>query len=307
MSRVSRVVPWLLVSVTVGVLAFATASLVAMEDSQPQVMDLPEQVSFLYFHALPLTFGVVAALIIRSQPRHPEVWLFGLFAFLTAVLQVLEVYTQWHPHSEAVARLHGTVSEPLFGLIGLILLLFPDGRPPSPRWRPVVAFICLVIVLGGFAEARGWSLPWAAPTDSAISFIVPLALLGLGVVSLRIRWRRATGPTRQQVKWLAFAASVFGIALALGFTTALTGTDSEDAGSYYIGNAVFVLCVCLIPAAMGIGIVRYHLYDVNKLLSRTIAYGLLLVATAVLYLASVAAFAGKTPMMSCAPPICRRV
>ena len=109
MSRVSRVVPWLLVSIIVGILAFATASLVALENSRPEVLALPEQVSFLYGHAVPLTFGVVAALIIRSQPRHPEGWLFGLFALLAAVQQVLEVYTQWHPENETLARLYGAV------------------------------------------------------------------------------------------------------------------------------------------------------------------------------------------------------
>jgi hypothetical protein len=292
MSRVSRVVPWLLVGITVGVLTFATASLVALENSRPGVLDLPEQVSFLYVHAVPFTFGVVAALIIRSQPQHPEGWIFGLFALLTAVQQVLEVYTQWHPHDETLARLHGTVSAPLFGLVALILLLFPDGRPPSRRWRLVVAFTCVVAVLGGLMEAQGSTVPWAAPNDSATSFIAPLAFVGLGVVSLWVRWRHATGPTRQQVKWLAFGASVFSVELALGFILSLMHAMSDGAGSYYIGNGVFVLTVCLIPAAMGIGIARHHLYDIDKLLSRTIAYGLLLVVATLLYLASVAVFAG---------------
>ena len=78
---------------------------------------------------------------------------------------------------------------------------------------------------------------------------------------------------------------------------------SDDAGSYYIGNAIFVLTVCLIPAAMGIGIVRHHLYDVDKLLSRTIAYGLLLVAATALYLASVAVFAGVLASRSRSPAV----
>ena len=301
MSPISRVVPWLLVSVTVGVLAFATVSLMAMEASQPKLMDLPQQVSFLYFHAIPLTFCVVAALIIRSQPRHPEGWLFGLFALVTAVEHVLEIYTQWHPQSDGLARLYATISAPVLGLLALILLLFPDGRPSSARWRPVVAFTCVVTVLGVILEAGGLSVPWAGASDSAASFVVPLAFLALGVFSLWIRWRHATGPTRQQVKWLALGASVFSIELGLGLLLTLMQAMSDDAGSYYVGNAVFVITVCLIPAAMGIGIVRHHLYDVDKLLSRTIAYGLLLVTATFLYLASLAVFTGV--LASGRPPI----
>jgi len=303
MRPISRIVPWLLVSITVGILVVATASLVALERSQPRVMDLPEQVSFLYVYALPLTFGAVGALIIRSRPGHPEGWLFGLFALLIAGQQVLEVYTQWHPHDGTLARLHGAVSAPVVALLALILLLFPDGRPPSPRWRPVVAFICLVMVLGALIGAAGSTAPISESTDAASTFIGPLTLLMVGVASLWVRWRHATGQTRQQVKWLAFGASVFSIELALGFILTLMHAMSEDAGSYYIGNAIFVLTVCLIPAAMGIAIVRHHLYDVDKLLSRTLAYGLLLVGATLLYLASLAAFAAVLASRSRSPVV----
>jgi hypothetical protein len=129
-------------------------------------------------------------------------------------------------------------------------------------------------------------------TDAAVTFIGPLALVGVGAVSLWSRWRHAADPTRQQVKWLAFAASAFGIELALAFISALTHSMGDDASSYYIGDAVFILTVCLIPAAMGVGIVRHHLYDIDKLLSRTIAYGLILVAAALIYVTSIAVFAG---------------
>jgi hypothetical protein len=293
MRAISRVVPWLLVGVIVAILTFATASLVALEKSRPDVMALPQQVSFLYGYALPLTFGIVAALIIRSQPRHPEGWVFGLFALLIALSQVLTVDTQWHPHNETLSRLQGIVSAPVLGLLALMLLLFPDGRPPSPRWRPVAVFTCLAVVVVVLIEAAGSTIPGAVgSTDAATSFILPLAFLVIGVVSLWIRWRDAAGPTRQQVKWLTLAASVFCIEFALGLVLALTHSMDDGPGSYYIGDAIFTLTVCLIPAAMGIGIVRHHLYDVDKLLSRTIAYGLLVVAVTALYLVSVAVFAG---------------
>ena len=292
MNRIARRVPWLLVSLIVGILAFATASLVALEHSRPEVMDLPEQVSYLYGHAVPLTFGVVGALVIRSQPRHPVGWAFGLFALLIAVHQVLEVYTSWHPHNEALARLDSTVEAPAFGLLALILLLFPDGRPPTPRWRPVVALVCIVAVVGALIEVTGSASAWPYSTAAATSFVGPLALIGVGVLSLCVRWRHATGQTRQQIKWLTLGASVCGVEFALGLVLTLMHSMGDDAGSYYIGDAVFVIIVCLIPAAMGIGIVRHHLYDVDKLLSRTIGYGLLLVAAAGLYVVSVAVFAG---------------
>lgn len=303
MSRVARLVPWLLMSIIVGVLAFATASLVALERSRPEAMDLPEQVSFLYVHAVPLTFGVVAALVMRSQPRHLEGWAFGLFALMIAVEQVLQVYTSWYPHNETLARVQGAEAAPGLALLALILLLFPDGRPPSRRWRPVAAFLCVMMVLGVLLEAAGSTAPWSETTDAVTSFIGPLALIVIGVVSLCVRWRYATGQTRQQIKWLTLGASVFGIEFALALVLAAMHAMDHGPGSYYVGNLVFVLILCLIPAGMGIGIVRHHLYDVDKLLSRTIAYGLLLVGATGLYLASVAVFAGVLASRSRSPVV----
>ena len=130
---------------------------------------------------------------------------------------------------------------------------------------------------------------------------LPLAFVVLGAVSLWVRWRHATGETQAAGQ----VAGARGVGVRHRVRPRLRhGADAFDErrpGSHYIGNLIFVLTVCLIPAAMGIGIVRHHLYDVDKLLSRTIAYGLLLVAVTALYLISVAVFAAVLASRSRAP------
>src|SRR4029453_9470731 len=152
-------------------------------------------------------------------------------------------------------------------------LLFPDGRLPSPRWRPVAWLSAFSIVLTcGLYGVLLWPLRAVVDRDpfellpagqaivvnAAFPFMV---LCGLAcLTALAVRFRRARGIERQQLKWLLFAAAITVVVLSLGLLV----------------NRLWLLPLLpAIPVAAGIAILRYRLYDIDRIISRTLAYGLL--------------------------------
>ncbi len=177
-------------------------------------------------------------------------------------------------------------------LIGLVLLLFPDGRLSSKFWR-IVAWTTSIAV--GLMAAGTWMLPgesgtlpatWsgvvsetsaqAVEPAGSVLLVVLFAGVPLGVLSVLLRYRRASGIERRQIKWLALAA-VFSLpAWAIDLPGALDQINEAIAG-------------VLLPAAMAIAIFRYRLYDIDRLISRTVSYGLVAAVLAAVYLGGVAA------------------
>jgi hypothetical protein len=171
-----------------------------------------------------------------------------------------------------------------FGSLPLLLLLYPDGRPVSRPWRPLVwlAFAGLVtMLLGGMLEPTGEPTlpnPYAIAVPSgvhaaglALLWIAwPLGVLG-GLTSLGLRYRRARGVERQQVTWLLYGAGLF-----LG----LLVVDSLLPGE---GGPAFLVGFLLPPLAIGIALSRYRLYDIDRLVSRTVSYALLTALLALPY------------------------
>jgi len=192
---------------------------------------------------------------------------------------------------------------PGLGLILVFLpLLFPDGRPPSHRWRPVgwlgglsIGLICVLtsIVLwpergpalvrpGAFAsEVEEWR---SALLDWMYTLALPLLLLaGFGaVISLLVRFRRARGDERQQIKWFASAA-----ALSLVWISVFGQSNFGGLPGAIVALSV-LLVITSIPVATGIAILRYRLYDIDLLINRTLVYGSLTAMLALLYFGGVA-------------------
>ncbi len=194
--------------------------------------------------------------------------------------------------------------------IPLLFLLFPTGRVPGPRWRPVlwvllgaIAVNLLLVALGpgpvqsGFTELDhsvpnplGLPASWegAVFMVATLAGLVILACCVLSIVSLFLRFRRATGDERQQIRWLAY---VGGLAIAVALVGALIGLVRVVAGIQVgpedpVGNGVFIVLIVLVifgvPAACGIAILRYHLWDLDVVVRKTALYvilaGLLLAA-----------------------------
>ena len=171
--------------------------------------------------------------------------------------------------------------------LALLLLLFPNGRLPSRRWRPLVWVLglCTVLLTVGFALYPG-SLDLGGgrqiPTPIRISIprwvlapvlVFPvwyIALLAAAAAPL-VRLRRATGDERLQLKWLAYGA---GVVASVGLVASLIVNDHP-----LVGNSLGVLVVLGLgvgfPVATGIAILKYRLYDIDRLINRTLVYGLL--------------------------------
>jgi hypothetical protein len=168
--------------------------------------------------------------------------------------------------------------------LSLILLLTPTGSLPSPRWRwwaraTVAAPVALLVAV---AVARG-SLDPRYQADNLLDFrgvggvLLVVNQLALGVTllalmvaagSLVARFRRARGVERQQLRWVAWAAMLVALAAVAALASAALGLP--DMLSWAAGA-----CVALLPLATGAAILRYRLYDLDRIISRTLAYGLL--------------------------------
>jgi hypothetical protein len=257
---------------------------------------------------LVISFSVVGALVVSHRPENLVGWIFCAAALFQALSLVGVEYATYArvtrpgslPFGASVSWLAEWIWAPGLVLILVFLpLLFPDGRPPSRRWWPVAWLGGLSIVI---ISAPIWLLVWSRRgrellEDGGIAQGVPgwlLALLRVGfplmllagllaVLSLFLRFRRARGDERQQIKWFAFAA-------ALTLTWIFVGElllDAQGGVFGVVGALLGLVVVSSIPIATGIAIFRYRLYDIDRIVNRALVYGALSVALVLVYLGGV--------------------
>ena len=246
-------------------------------------------------------FGIVGLIVARRQPGNPMGWvLLGCALFLSfddaaSSYSVLDYHR--HHGSLPLGRLAILLQPgwaPGIALLALSILLFPDGEIPPGRWRvPFGAFAagCVVwlgaaygiavdaVVTGRLQVDSGGNLlledhptgAWAWWSVYQPVFWVVILAIGVAWIVAQIpRYRRATGVRRAQLKWLMAGAA---LALAGGMVTIALG----DSGSGVLAVVSFLGTVALLglPIGIGIGILRYRLYDIDRLISRTLSYALL--------------------------------
>jgi hypothetical protein len=241
--------------------------------------------------------SLLGATIAARRPRNPLGWLMSVAGLLLGVFSFTQQY----------APLAAARSLPLVGLSSWLatwtvlpgiaititsgLQLFPDGRLPSRRWRPVAWLsAAAAVVPAGVTAVRAW--PVRGPELATLTFDHPAVagifgvgfpiILGLSVVSLAalvVRFRRSRGAERQQIKWFAYGAMI-GIPLGLPAEVPFWGPILE------------LVQPPLMFAGLGIGMFRYRLYDIDRLLNRTLVYGLLTVSLAATYAAGVLVLGG---------------
>jgi class 3 adenylate cyclase/MFS family permease len=264
--------------------------------------DSSEVGSPLFDAGVLLVFSIPAALIVSRQPRNPIGWLlaaigygvglgdfageYAYYAILTAPGALpAAVPVLWLGNS--LGFWLGVVSVPL------LLLLFPNGRLPSRAWRPVAWATLATPTLAFAANAlyprnlaadprlpenptgiHGWGTTLATVTNlSALLFLV---FLFVSLTAVGVRFRRAAGIERQQLKWFAYGASVLVLTL-IGLVPLLWGGHF---GFILLGFGVFAGCVA-------VAMLRYRLYDIDQLITRTVVYGLLTALATMVYLAIV--------------------
>jgi hypothetical protein len=200
------------------------------------------------------------------------------------------------PGGETLAWVSSWTWVPHIGLFLFLGLLFPDGRPPSPRWQPFAWLVGVVVVVGTVAVAL-WPetaggldrvnhpLGIEGPTDTINPVETILYILALvAAASLLVRLRSARGEERQQVKWFAYAA------LMLAASTTLTYVVFETMSLgwlWWVGFVPAIVGIVGLPVAVGTAILKYHLYNIDLIINRTLVYGLLTAVLALTYLGGV--------------------
>lgn len=243
------------------------------------------------------TFAVMGALVARRQPSNPIGWLFITIGLTFGFTLAGGIYGDvGSPSARAWASwLSNWSGGAVMPLIVLVLLLFPDGRLPSRRWRLVLwadvagaAFLIVGIALtpgtlGGEGPANPVGIPGIEGSvldEGGLGWVlVPLAMLAAGV-SLILRYRRASGIEREQLRWLAFSAAL--VIAGLVVNEATYQTRFED-----IGILAIQLAIVTFPLAVGAAILRYHLYDIDVVISKTVVYASLAVFITGVYVAIV--------------------
>jgi hypothetical protein len=240
-----------------------------------------------------LSAATVGALVASRRPHHPVGWLLLGFALSLTASGVISSYVTYGlvarpgalPAAATVARYYPATGAAALALLSLVLLLTPTGSLPSARWRwwavitaaTPVALVLVVAVVPGRLDPQ--LLVTSSPfSDRALGGVVlvatrvALAVTALAVAvaagSLVVRFRRAQGVERQQLRWVAFAAAL----MLLAGPIVLVPVALESPVLVDWTSAVWVV---VLPVAVGAAILRYRLYDLDRIISRTLAYGLL--------------------------------
>ena len=263
-----------------------------------------------------IPFPLVGALIASRHPKNPIGWIclaVGLLWMLSIFTGEYGVYgLMVRPDSVLFPAAIGSLTEwlwvPSGGLLGTyMILLFPDGKLPSRRWRPLAWLSGAVIVLtsagvalepGSFADLGGVrnpfgleEQPWVADAIGSFLWLLPVCILA-SAVSLFLRFRRSGREERQQIKWIAFAAAFVALGfLALlvteSFFSLLGMSPSRPLWAKLFEDAV-TLSYAGVPIAMGFAVLRYRLYDIGLVINRTLVYGSLTAMLLALYFGGVA-------------------
>ena len=267
--------------------------------------------SIIGIAVLTMAFSVVGALVAAHRPANLIGWIFCAAALFQGLANFGYEYATYalvtEPHALPLGAVMSWVGNwvwaPGLGLILVFLpLLFSDGRLPSRRWRWVGwlggASIGMIVVLASILlwPERGPAL-LKDPTSEdqgpqwildllveAVAFPVMLVAGLAAVISLFARFRRARGDERQQIKWFAYAA-----ALTLFWTFLVEGIPDSSRVFEAVTAVVGVFVIPSIPIAAGVAIFRYRLYDIDRIINRTLVYAVLTGILVTVYVGSVVA------------------
>jgi hypothetical protein len=250
-------------------------------------------------------FMVVGAVIVAHRPGNAIGWVFSAVGLLSSAGVLGMEYAEYayvtRPGSLPGAGLAAWLNWYWFPLLGLILvftpLLFPTGRLLSARWRPVavatavgIAAMTVLVALQPTIRLQNEDYTLRNPIglggvpdpeEGVLGAVLSGLLFGCmaaAVASVGLRFRRSRGVERQQLKWFTYAAALLAVSFLLwGFLLPAGG----------VTDVVFGLTIALVPVAAGIAILRYRLYDIERIINRTLVYGLLTALLGAVYAGAV--------------------
>ena len=294
-------------ALSLGLTGLAIGLLVYLNLTHPSV---PIYQYWAHATAIAVAFSTVGVFIASRRPEHRIGWLFCVIGLLVTVDHFCGEYATYAllanpnalPAGEAAAWIRSWIWIVSGGLGVFLLLLFPDGRLASSRWRYLAWLNVFVTVLGSIVVAFS-----AGPIDAISAIRNPLGVHALGValdhraadlvntlqiavalsaaVSPLVRLRRAEPRESQQIKWFAYAA------LVLTFGALLSASAPKVWNVWWVPWASLVLYIAGIvglPVAVGIAILRHHLYNIDLIINRTLVYGALSALLALVYFGGVA-------------------
>ena len=249
-----------------------------------------------------LANATVGTIVAIRRPTHRIGWLLVAIGLLLAVDSFAEQYARYGllagldsiPAVPAMAWVSFWLDAPALFLLLFVILLFPDGRLPSRRWRPVAWVLAIAAVAGAGVALRPGELPELAPIRNPFgvqgatptlevletgSLVVFAGVVVALAASLLRRLQRAQGLKRSQLKWFTYAVALVGVSLAVHLA-ALTLSLPLVKSATLVALLVAILGV---PVAIGIAVLRYRLYDIDRLINRTLVYGLLTILLAAIY------------------------
>jgi len=254
-------------------------------------------------------YSVIGAIIASRLPNHPIGWICCAIGFIAAVEHFSGEYAVYalvaRPQSLAGGNVTLWMSNWvwifMFGLIVFLLLLFPNGRLPSKRWRPFAWFSAAVSVVGATLAAiapdstpgpnseanalRSLPNPYGIEGLPNLQQPVQVFVLSVGLVAtaslVLVRLRNARGIERQQIKWLIYSSAMLSGALILKDT--VFSPLGQTPWGLWVGYLLVAIGGLGGPISIGIAILRYRLYEIDTLINRTLVYGSLTVLLVALY------------------------
>jgi hypothetical protein len=245
-----------------------------------------------------LAFPTVGLIIAGRRPANPLGWLLLSFGLSLSANEFLRAYAEYTllyepgalPGGLIIAWVATWIWAFIFPILPFLFLLFPDGRLPSPRWRPfawvagLVNGLLLLMVpfrAGGLEYFPTIPNPVGIPVLTEAVFqslsLATFIVILLATLSVPVRFRRARGDERQQLKWVAYAAVFLGVVLFIAPIWAPPLANVLVTTLAFMGFA----------AAVAVAILKYRLYDIDRLINRTLVYGLLTMLLGAVYVVGV--------------------
>ena len=315
-ARIAAWLAWTLAGLSVAMFVANVVLYFLTRSVQPPTIWGTGGLSIILLFLVPfLAFPLVGALIASRRPNNPIGWIclaaviFWMLANLTSGYGMYGLLARPGsvPFPAAIGSLGEWMWAPALGLLGTyLILLFPGGRLPSRRWRPLgwLSGAVIFLVSAGGALTPGpmegipgirnpfglEKYPWLADVTQGVILLLPLCILA-SAVSLVLRFLRSGGEEREQIKWLAFAASILGLGFSSFVIPAIIWHDDAGGANPLWENLLedaVTLSFAGVPVAVGIAILRYRLYEIDLIINRTLVYGALTAMLGLVYVGGVA-------------------